>query len=877
MALQAVLASPPGWHARPVVFPTLATSSNDTSSNDSGKSTSLPAILAALVPSLTSAILFLAVFVVIKRPFRRIYSPRTFIEVIPEKDRTPISSLKRFEWIRTIRQLNDKFVLQHSSLDAYLYLRFLRTIIFICFAGVCITWPILFPVNATGGGNASQLDKLGFGNVHHKDRLYAHAVVAWLYFGFVMFVVVRERIWLIGLRQAWYLSQANASRLSSRTVLYLDPPKEASSDDVQGAFGAEARTQWIVARTKSLDDLVESRDSKAIRLEFAEVAFLRQASKKLAKKGISPDSAEVENARPRQRAYYIAGTASDLIDHLRGDVTEADKKVEDKRHAYTTEGSNGHNRCAIFVEYADQASAQRAYRGESKHRLPLPADLAVQSRLIGVVPSEVNWRNLAMPQAERLSKKSLATVFIALLIIFWSIPTAIVGSISNVNYLATFQWLHWIKDLPTPLLGLLTGFVPPLLTSLLASYVPIIMRSIAKASGEATSVSAELQVQAWYYAFQIIQVFLVTALSSSATAFIPKIINEPHHVPQLLADNIPKSSNFYLTYFILQGLASSVKAVMNWSDLFEYLFYEMFIYKTPRDKYNQYTSLKSIGWGKVYPKFTNFIIIALVYSCISPLVLGFATIGLTLFYYAYKYNLLFVIQPKIETKGKCYTRALQQTLAGVYIGELCLIGLFGLRHAKGPSLLVGILFIGTIVYHVLTNRYLKPLEDHFPDSMLLGDDADPEQEALLAGAEEGRNQGEDEAHGNSRVHQVGRELHVPSKVLDPIARFFEPQVYASRKAMKEFLARTTAESDPPPQYSAEDVQNAYKNPSLRSKTPVLWLPKDGSGLSKKEIENLAGVGIEATDEGAWVDAKGQVDFDRDQLRDLPVWKKTPPY
>lgn len=389
--------------------------------------------------------------------------------------------------------------------------------------------------------------------------------------------------------------------------------------------------------------------------------------------------------------------------------------------------------------------------------------------------------------------------------------------------------------------------------------------------------SAELQVQAWYYAFQIIQVFLVTALSSSATAFIPRIINEPHHIPQLLADNIPKSSNFYLTYFILQGLGSSVKTVMNWSDLFEYLFFEAFIYKTPRDKYKQYTTLKGIGWGKVYPKFTNFIIIALVYSCISPLVLGFATVGLSLFYYAYKYNLLFVVQPKIESKGKCYTRALQQVLTGVYIGELCLIGLFGLRNAKGPSILVAILFLGTITYHVFTNRFLKPLEDHFPDSMLLGEDADPEQEALLAGAEEGRAQGEEESHGNSRVQQIGRELHVPRKVLDPIARFFEPHVYASRKAMSAFLQHTAAESDPPPHYSDEELQNAYKNPSLKSKRPILWLPKDANGLSKKEIDRLAEDGLDATDGGAWVDAKGKVDFDRDQLRELPVWKKTPPY
>lgn len=398
---------------------------------------------------------------------------------------------------------------------------------------------------------------------------------------------------------------------------------------------------------------------------------------------------------------------------------------------------------------------------------------------------------------------------------------------------------------------------------------------IAKASGEPTSVSAELQVQAWYFAFQIIQVFLVTALSSSATAFIPKIINEPHRVPELLAETIPKSSNFYLTYFILQGLGSSAKNIMNWTDLFQYIFFEMFIYKTPRDKFTQYTSLKGIGWGKVYPKFTNFIIIALVYSCISPLVLGFATLGLVLFYFSYRYNLLFVVQPKVESKGKCYTRALQQILTGVYIGELCLIGLFGLRKAKGPSILLILLFFSTIAYNILTNRYLGPLEDHFPDRMLSSDGDEQEQQALLAGAEEG--QADDERDAASRIQQVGREMHLPKQVVDPIARFFEPRIYTSLEAMKQFLQRTAAETDPPPEYSEEDIQNAYKNPSLRSKTPKIWLPKDGFGLSKTEIDALAKRGLEATDEGAWVDHKGKVDFERRQLRSLPVWKSSPPY
>ncbi|KAL1849934.1 phosphate metabolism protein 7 [Diaporthe australafricana] len=901
------------------VGPSLVTSSNETVGSDSDQSTSLPAILAALVPSLISAVFLLTVFVLIKRPLRRIYSPRTYIDVIPEKDRTPISSLKRFEWVRTIRQLDDKFVLEHSSLDAYLYLRFLKTSVFICFVGAAITWIILFPVNATGGGDAQQLDRLGFGNVRHKDRLYAHAVVAWVFFGFVMLVIARERMWLIGLRQAWYLARANASRLSSRTVLYLDPPKEASSNsDPQQHFGDDARNQWIVTKTKSLDDEVESRDDRTVRLEFAEVSFLRQTSKKIAetrrREGLETngdaDDAAIESARPRERQYYLTGNAADLIQHLRSEVKEAVQKVGEKRESYSAESTNGHNRCAIFVEYASQSAAQRAYRGESKSRLPVPPSLAVQSRLIGVVPNEILWRNLAMPQAERLSKKSIANLLIALLIIFWSIPTAIIGTISNVNYLAdNVSWLSWINSLPDPLLGLLTGFLPPFLTSQFASYLPNLMRHVAKASGQPTTVTAELQVQAWYYAFQIIQVFLVTALSSSATAFIPKIINEPHHVPQLLADNLPKSSNFYLTYFILQGLACSyfplvlspgsanydptqehfgwflkdpsVKNMMNWSDLLEYLFFEMFIYKTPRDKYKQYTSLKGIAWGKVYPKFTNFVIIALAYSCISPLVLGFAAVGLSLFYFSYRYTLLFMVQPKIETKGKCYTRALQQILAGIYIGELCLIGLFSLRKAKGPAAMLVVLFLATIAYNILTNRYLNPLEDHFPDDMLSVDAENGEQDPLLSAAEEGQavaaGDAQADEHERSRVQRLGREMHLPQKVVSPIARFLEPHVYASHKAMRAFLARTGAETDPAPEYSEQDIKKAYQNPSLTSNSPIIWLPRDDYGLSKKEVESLSAENLEATDEGAWVNSKGEVDFERSDLRGLPVWKQPKAY
>lgn len=81
--------------------------------------------------------------------------------------------------------MSDMFVLRHHSLDAYLMLRYVKISCAICFVGCWITWPILFPVNATGGGGMVQLNLLTFGNVSgpRMARYFAHCFVSWVFVG----------------------------------------------------------------------------------------------------------------------------------------------------------------------------------------------------------------------------------------------------------------------------------------------------------------------------------------------------------------------------------------------------------------------------------------------------------------------------------------------------------------------------------------------------------------------------------------------------------------------------------------------------------------------------------------------------------------------
>jgi hypothetical protein len=837
----------------------------------SSSSTSGAAILAAFIPTFTTAVIYIAIFAAIRNSYRKIYAPRTFLGTVPEKDRTPESAAEGQTWTRDFRTLSDHFVLQHNSLDAYLYLRFLKFIIGICFLGCCIAWPILLPANITGGGTASQLDRLSLSNVVKKDHLWAHLVVAWVFFIAVIVLIARERLRLIGMRQAYLLDATRSARLSSRTVLFLNaPPDACQPENLQEHFGSEAQKGWPVRDLGDLEELGARRSGTAFALERAEINLINAAVNRRRRDGrpvdgTSPGNIEAgqplipDAERPKKRKPPVVGSKYDPVEAARKMIGELTEKIEAHRAAPTR---NIPEHSAIFVAFSDQAAAHKAYQ-----QISFPPAMPVEDRFLGVQPKEVLWKNLAMPIPVRLSKASLALAFVIAFTIFFSIPVGLIGSISNAQYLAdNVKWLRWLDDLPPAVLGLLTGLVPPYLTSWFVSYVPKLFRHIAKLSGEPTTSQAELKTQAWYFVFQVFQVFLVTTFSSGAAAVATQIAQHPEQAPNLLATSLPTASNFYLTYFILQGTASAASTVLNYSDLFEYLFYEYFMDKTPREKFNTFTQMKGTPWASWYPKFTNFLVISLAYACVAPLVLGFATIGISIYYLAYRYQLLFVCQTKVDTKGEAYKRALQQMPTGLYLAELSLIGLFGIRKATVQTTLMIVLLVLTAVVNLIIDRMLRPLE------LYLGVDVWQEQEVPLLAQEDGVAEDDHAAlHAASHSRRLGLK-----KLPDPAPRvlsdFFDSIISAARGQLESWLDETTFHYDDAPPLKDEDIDKAYLAPALTSKTPKLWLAKDQLGVSKEEIAQNEAAGIATTDDAAEIDEDGKLHWDH-RFENIPIWSK----
>lgn len=335
------------------------------------------------------------------------------------------------------------------------------------------------PVNATGGGTSTQLDSIGIGNVRDKKRLYAHALVAWVFFSFVMFTVARERLWLVGLRQAWTLSKSNANRLSSRTVLYLSAPRDALEDsNMHRFFGDAAVRIWPATKVDALESLVAERNSKIEQLESAEMSLICSADKKGRNTAKHSGNGTVSfnelsdgaKAAVRPKSLLKSGKRVDSIRWLREQVKETESDIDEARNS--NEIGHPQGAAAVFVEFKTQADAQRASQQVASANL-----FALTPRHTDIPPNEIIWKNLTIPPARRASQEGLAIAIVIATIVFWSIPSGFVGLVSNIGYLAeNVEWLSFLKRLPQPVIGLLSGLLPPLVTSALSKYVPNIFR-----------------------------------------------------------------------------------------------------------------------------------------------------------------------------------------------------------------------------------------------------------------------------------------------------------------------------------------------------------------------------------------------------------------
>ena len=324
---------------------------------------------------------------------------------------------------------------------------------------------------------------------------------------------------------------------------------------------------------------------------------------------------------------------------------------------------------------------------------------------------------------------------------------------------------------------------------------------------------------------------------------------------------------------------------------------------------------------------------AITYSFIAPIILGFAFVGFIIIYTTYRYNILYVYSSELDTRGLHYPRALKQTLTGIYLAEICMVGLFSLRQAFGPLVMMLGLLTFTFLLNMSLSDALSPLMFNLPRTLAI-------EEELRRNGHDGLNLSEDkgdftpdvedptadEGHGydsdfdpsapiepthdpsppTRSIEGADRALNLSKSTVtsyvrvkmakspipsfmskidfwspwitpDPsvkpnfLLKFLHPEVFADYSVLRNQVPESWRNGEVEISYEGGTVREAYCVPSLRKRAPRLIIPRDPAGVSVQEVAHSGKV-IQITDEGAWLDREGQLVVDRDLDR-REEWEK----
>ena len=766
-------------------------SNNTNSSTITSTTSSLSQFLSTLLPCVVVATVKLTIFILIRIRFRRIYEPKTFLG--EKHNRVKPLPTSRFGWLLALFRMPKEDLIRVESLDAYFFIRYIYFHGLFFLASFVILASILFPIYIVDGKgksyNKTGLDLITFGNISpsHSSRYGAPLVLAYVFILSYIYALYRELKIFIEKRQALLRNRVYQASSKARTILIMSIPKEYMSEEILlkmfNRFPGGVKAIWLNRNVDALQNLVDKRQKLISKIELVLCKYVRKSLKK----GVD----RVE--RPTVRIGCF-GTKVDALDHYKNQIAELNSQIENCQNEIGNSKPNN----SAFIQFHDSIAAHMVMQC-SLGSIPF----AITNRYIDIKSENIIWSNIKLSDHNRRIRTVLVIIVIIALIVFWTIPVSFVGFVSNLNYLTDkLKFLQFTYNLPRTIFGIITGLSASVLLVLLLIIVPVILRFLGRCSGIPTRDSLERFVQTWFFAFQVIQVFLIVTISSSIASVVTLIIQKPTRAAAILAANVPTASNFFLCFIALKCLIIGSILISQLGTLLAFHLLGKVVDNTPRKKSKRYFTLTKFKWGSIYPVFTNYVVITLVYSIIAPLILIVSGITFMFYYVAYVYRLFYVSEFQYDTGGLSFPRAIHQSFTGVYLMEVMLAGLFfaaedetGAQSAIPEGVLMIILLICTIIIHLTIGSAFDKLTEYLP--------IDSEEFSQL---------------------QTSSVKHI------------------------ETICENTD-------------REAYLHPCITARKPIVWFPNDRLGLTAGEIQRTqsSGLNIDISMQNAYFTGKNKIE------------------
>ncbi|KAI9307429.1 hypothetical protein BJ944DRAFT_237876 [Cunninghamella echinulata] len=894
---------------------------SDTGEDQKGFDSSVPTFISALWFNAALAVGFFVAFLILKNKRPQTYAPRTY--AIPLEKRPPTLSKGPILWIVELLKIPDDQLIKSMGLDRFMMLKFLRMgiVVFVSFSIIAI--PILFPLNIIGQKDSPGLNLLTMGNVDDARRLWAHLVLSIVLTAGLIYYTFRETRHYLVLKRNYLLSDEYRESVMARSLFVPSIPEGINNVEalkrIFGRFPGGVRFVWLNRDLKDLPDQVNERQKNVCNLESTITKVILASYKHNAKNtnkdlengtienGIIPEKLRpTHRVKPSFLPFGLPGIGRkvDSIQYYNEEITRLNQEIEAKQRdikSYTQRNS-------AFIEFNQQAAAQMAAQTLIHHE-----ELKMAPRYIQIAPNDIIWENMNIKSSERLIRRFISISVTSVIIIFWAIPITFVQAISNLDKLSNIlPFLKFIQLLGPTIVGIFQGIIPPVFLAILISLVPIVFSMLSKLEGIPQRSFVTLSLLHKYFSFQYVDVVLVSTIAGGVINTISQLGENPLGIINVLAENLPKASTFFITFVMLQAINGAGSAILQLVP-FIMSFIKPFLSTTPRDIYMQKRTLAGVNIGTLIPSHTVIFILGILYSTIAPLILPFTCLFFCLHYFVYLYQFLYVYELEYETAGRGFTRAIRHIYVGILTWQLTMVGLFAVRgnEAIGQLVVMIILVFVTIFSLAVYDKSFKPLIRYIPIESF-DDVSTTTKSSTLNGKSKTMevldNKGlsnnvhvkhiEEDKRGltsaeslssQSSISHSQNQSHIANGETTATETSSSSQELRQRKAQQQhnhlehddeddalfqdantdaeeyyFDMKAKLEKEVSKSNTDDDVRNpavstsvkqlyasqAYMHPAAFSTQSPVWIPEDELGITKKELEELKSKGVYAVSQYA---------------------------
>ena len=304
-------------------------------------------------------------------------------------------------------------------------------------------------------------------------------------------------------------------------------------------------------------------------------------------------------------------------------------------------------------------------------------------------PRDILWQNVYVSKGAKRTRGYIGEAIVILIISFYAVPVALISLLTSESALISISPRLAQLDEASAFFSSALAMVQPICLVIIQQLLPPLFVQISKAEGLLSFSEVQMRAFSRYFMFQVLNVFLVTAVAGTIFDTIAIIVENPEAAFEMLGNSLPRMSSFFITLVTMKTfLGLGAELVRCLSIVQSVVRFFLLRGSTLRKKKFPVIALRAIDdpgyfpFHKILAQDMLVVVISVVFAVVAPIVLLPCALFCLFSRIMWTHHHLYVYESIYESGGQFWPKVFRRFVFGLIIAQMTITGQFIMKEAR---------------------------------------------------------------------------------------------------------------------------------------------------------------------------------------------------